>query len=108
MNEIVEKGKTTAITSYILIIGCLIAMSMNADQKNPFASFHIRQSAGHSIMFLSLGLIVSNFGIPEATLALWIFMSVLWTYGIFTAVAGKTTPVPLVGALFQKLLKTIG
>ncbi len=108
MNEIVEKGKTTAITSYILIIGCLIAMSMNADQKNPFASFHIRQSAGLSIMFLSLGLIVSNFGIPEATLALWIFMSVLWTYGIFTAVAGKTTPVPLVGALFQKLLKTIG
>ncbi len=108
MNEIVEKGKTTAITSYILIIGCLIAMSMNADQKNLFASFHIRQSAGLSIMFLSLGLIVSNFGIPEATLALWIFMSVLWTYGIFTAVAGKTTPVPLVGALFQKLLKTIG
>ena len=108
MNDVIEKGKTAAITSYILIVGCLIAMSMNSDEKNAFASFHIRQAAGLSIMFISLGLIVSNFGIPEATIALWIFMSVLWTYGIFTAAAGKTTPIPLVGGLFQKLLKTIG
>jgi uncharacterized membrane protein len=107
MNEIVEKGKTTAITSYILIIGCLIAMSMNSEDKNPFAAFHIRQAAGLSLMFISLGLIVSNFDIPQATFALYIFMSVLWTYGIFTAVAGKTTPVPIVGNLFQKLLKSI-
>ncbi len=108
MKDVVEKGKTTAITSYILIIGCLIAMSMNSEEKNPFASFHIRQAAGLSIMFISLGLIVSNFGIPEATIAMWIFMSVLWTYGIFTAIAGRTTPVPLVGGFFQKLLKTLG
>lgn len=107
MNGIVEKGKATAITSYILIVGCLIAMSMNSEDKNPFASFHIRQAAGLSIMFISLGLIVSGLDIPQATIGLYIFMSVLWTYGIFTAVAGKTTPVPLVGNLFQKLLNTI-
>lgn len=107
MNETVEKGKTIAITSYILIVGCLIAMSMNSESKNPFASFHIRQAAGLSILFISLGLIVSNFDLPQATFALYIFISILWTYGIFTAVAGRTTPVPLVGNLFQKLLKTI-
>lgn len=107
MSETVEKGKTTAITSYILIVGCLIAMSMNSDEKNPFASFHIRQAAGLSIMFISIGLIVSSLDIPQATMGLYIFMSVLWTYGIFTAVAGKTTPLPLVGNFFQKMLKTI-
>jgi len=107
MNKIVEDGKTTAITSYILIIGCLIAMSMNSESKNPFASFHIRQAAGLSLTFISLGLIVSNFDVPQASIALWIFMSVLWTYGFFTAVQGKTTPVPLLGNFFQKLLKNI-
>lgn len=107
MNETTENGKTAAITGYILIVGCLIAMSMNAESKNPFASFHIRQAAGLSIMFISLGLIVSNFDVPQATIALYIFMSVLWTYGIFTAVSGKTTPVPIVGNLFQKWLKSI-
>ena len=40
MNEVeqgksdIEQGKITAITSYILIIGVLIALSMNAETKN--------------------------------------------------------------------------
>ena len=29
----IEKGKITAITSYILIVGILIALSMNAESK---------------------------------------------------------------------------
>lgn len=107
MNNIVEEGKSTAITSYILIVGVLIAMSMNSETKNPFASFHIRQSAGLSITFISLGLIISNFDVPQASIALWIFMSVLWTYGFFTAIQGRTIPVPLLGKFFQKLLKSI-
>ena len=39
MNNSVEEGKPIAITSYILIIGVLIAMSMNSENKNTFASF---------------------------------------------------------------------
>ena len=42
MENSVEEGKTIAITSYILIVGVLIAMSMNSENKNSFASFHIR------------------------------------------------------------------
>jgi hypothetical protein len=43
MNNTIEKGKTAAITSYILGIRVFIAMSMNSEDKNTFASFHIRQ-----------------------------------------------------------------
>ena len=61
MKTTIEEGKTAAITSYILIIGVLIAMSMNGEKKNTFASFHIRQALGLSITFISLGLItISN------------------------------------------------
>ena len=56
-----DEGKSIAITSYILIIGVLIAMSMNAENKNSFASFHIRQALGLSITFISLALIISPF-----------------------------------------------
>jgi uncharacterized membrane protein len=97
-----EEGKTAAITSYILIIGVLIAMSMNSENKNPFASFHIRQALGLSLTFISLGLIISNFDNPMISISMWIFLSVLWTYGIFSAIKGETKPLPLLGTFFQK------
>ena len=106
-NNTIEKGKTTAITSYILIVGVFIAMSMNADDKNSFASFHIRQALGLSITFISLGLIISNFDNPMISLSMWIFLSVLWTYGIFTAINGQIKPIPLLGNYFQKWFSNI-
>jgi hypothetical protein len=58
MENSVEEGKTIAITSYILIVGVFIAMSMNSENKNSYASFHIRQALGISLTFISLGLIM--------------------------------------------------
>ncbi|KAF2517701.1 hypothetical protein [Flavobacterium foetidum] len=108
MNNTVEEGKSIAITSYILIIGVLIAMSMNSEDKNSFASFHIRQAAGLSLTFISLALIVSPFDSFYITFPMWICMSVLWAYGIFSAIQGQTRPMPLVGGLYQKWLKSVG
>ena len=103
-NNKIEEGKSAAITSYILLVGVLIAMSMNSDTKSPFASFHIRQALGLSVTFISLGLIISNIMISAT---MWIFVSVLWTYGIFSAIKGETKPLPLLGELFQKTFKNI-
>ena len=103
MNNTVEEGKTAAITSYILIVGVLIAMSMNSENKNSFASFHIRQALGLTITFLSLGLIVSNFDSLMISATMWIFVSILWTYGFFTAIKGDMKPLPLLGSFFQKV-----
>mgnify|MGYP000923695561 CR=1 FL=1 len=94
--ETIEKGRSIAITSYILIIGVLIALSMN-----------IRQSLGLSLTFLALSIIVPNFGNISVELPMWIFIMVLWSYGIITAVKGQTTPVPLLGTFFQKIFKGI-
>ena len=107
MENSVEEGKTAAITSYILFVGVLIAMSMNSESKNPFASFHIRQSLGISLTFISLGLIISNFDSLMISAPMWISVSVLWSYGIFSAINGTTKPVPLLGNYFQKWFKSI-
>lgn len=107
-NNSIEKGKTAAITSYILIIGVFIAMSMNSgEDKNSFASFHIRQALGLSLTFISLGLVISNFDSPMISVSMWIFLSVLWTYGIFNAINGQTKPIPLLGTYFQKWFENI-
>lgn len=107
MNNTVSEGKTAAITSYILIVGVLIAISMNSESRNPFASFHIRQALGLTITFLSLGLIVSNFDSLMISATMWIFVSVLWTYGFITAIKGETRPLPLLGQWFQKVFQFI-
>jgi uncharacterized membrane protein len=107
MNQTIEEGKTAAITSYILIVGVLIAMSMNSEHKNPFASFHIRQALGLSITFISLGLIVNNFNSLMISGTMWFFVSILWIYGIFSAIKGETKPLPLLGNFFQKAFKSI-
>lgn len=107
MNNTIESGKTAAITSYILGIGVLIAMSMNSDDKNTFASFHIRQGLGITLTFISLGLIISNFDSLLISAPMWIFVSVLWSYGIFSAIKGETKPMPLLGAYFQKWFSNI-
>lgn len=106
-NNSPENGRNAAITSYILIIGVFIAMSMNSENKNSFASFHIRQALGLSLTFISLGLIISNFDNMMISSAMWIFVSILWAYGIFSAIKGETKPVPLLGELFQKSFKSI-
>ena len=105
--ETIEAGKSTAITSYILGIGVFIAMSMNAENKNPFATFHIRQGLGLTLTFISLGLIISNFDSLLISFPMWIFISILWSYGIFTAIKGETKPTPLLGTYFQKWLSNI-
>lgn len=107
MQEDIKKGKTAAIISYILFIGPLIALSMNSESKNKFASFHIRQGLGLTISFIALGLLISNFNFPMVTISMWIFISILCVYGLITAANGETKPLPLLGNFFQKIFKNI-
>jgi uncharacterized membrane protein len=98
----IDEGKSAAITSYIIIVGVLIALSMNSENKNPFASFHIRQGLGLTLTFITLGVSISYFDSMMVAAPMWIFISVLTIYGIFSAAKGETTPMPLLGKWFQK------
>jgi uncharacterized membrane protein len=103
----IEKGKTIAIISYILLFGPLIALSMNSEKKNKYASFHIRQGLGLTILFISLGLIISNFENINIAMPMWIGVSVLMIYGIFSASKGDIKPMPLFGSFFQNWFKNL-
>lgn len=105
-NEISE-GKTVAAVSYILLIGVLIALSINADKKNKFTSFHIRQALGLTIGFIGIGLIISNFNTPHIILPFWVCFAILFSYGIITSLKGQAIPIPVIGEWFQKFFKNL-
>lgn len=107
MESEISKGKIAAIISYILIVGPLISLSINSENKNTFASFHIRQGLGITLTFITLGLTISHFESLMIAAPMWIFISVLSVYGIFTAAKGETKPLPLLGNFFQRWLKMI-
>lgn len=102
--QIIKEGKTAAIISYILIVGPLISLSINSETRNKFASFHIRQGFGLTLTFIILGVSISHFESIYVAAPMWVFISVLAIYGIFSAAKGETTPMPLLGKLFQKWL----
>ncbi len=104
----IEDGKGLAIISYLTIIGTIIAYFMNNDKKNPYTSFHVRQSLGLWATYFVLAWVVSAANSWYATLSFWVFFSVLFIYGLINAIGGKAQTVPLLGELFQKWFANIG
>lgn len=91
-------GKTIAIVSYITIIGWVIALILNNNEKNSFASFHIRQALGLNLVGMVLSAIL-----PYG----FVLGIIMLAFGFFTAYSGRTVPFPVVGDYFQDWFKSL-
>jgi uncharacterized membrane protein len=103
-----DKSKNTAIVAYLTIIGAVIAIFMNQEEnKNEFASFHIRQALGLFLSFFLLGYFVGYVNSWTATSAFYLFYFILWIYGFIGALQGQKRLLPLVGEFFQSTFKSL-
>jgi uncharacterized membrane protein len=102
-----NKGKNTAIISYLTIIGTIVAVLMNNENKSEFASFHIRQALGIFLSFFLLGYFIGYFDSWMITSAFWVFIFVLWIYGLIGALNGEKKEMPIVGSFFQNIFKNL-
>ncbi len=107
MKNTVEEGKNIAIVSHITIIGTIIAIIMNNDSKNAFASFHIRQTLGIFLLFFALGYPVGLFDSWMISSSLYIFIFILWAYSFISALQGQMNLIPFLGSFFQKFFKNL-
>ena len=107
MKNTVEEGKNIAIVSHITIIGTIIAIIMNNDSKNTFASFHIRQTLGIFLLFFALGYPVGLFDNWMISSSLYIFIFILWAYSFVSALQGQMNLIPFLGSFFQKFFKNL-
>ncbi len=99
--------KTTAIISYLTIIGTLLAIVLNNTERSPFVSFHIRQNLGiNSIFFANQWIIYTFFGWFIAG-SIWILILTLWGIGLLGVLKNETKLVPVIGAYFQKWFKAL-
>ncbi len=97
-----QEGKTTAIISYMTIVGAIIAMTMNREPKNEFARFHTRQAFGLHLMFHAFALFSSVWYNQYGLYGLYLCYIVLWVYGFIGALGYKKQLVPILGSYFQK------
>jgi len=103
----VNEGKTTAIISYITIIGTILALLMNSSKKNSFAAFHIRQMMGLVILGLINQYFIKAYFSDIAAVIIAIGLFISWIIGFVGAVKGQEKVIPFIGDKFQELFRNI-
>ena len=88
--------KTKAIIAHITIVGWIIALVMNSQQKDEFTSYYLRQLLG-----LYLTGIVFSF-IPFVGWIISIVVFVFWILSLVGAIQGERQETPILGAYFQE------
>jgi len=107
MDTLTKEAKNTAIVAYLTIIGAVVAIFMNQDNKSEFASFHIRQALGLFISFFLLGYLVGYLDSWSASSAFYLFYFILWIYGFSGALNDQTKEVPVIGKYFQQWFSSL-
>ena len=101
------EDKTTAIISYLTLIGFIAAIIIHGNKKTKLGSFHLRQSLGLILTSLAIGMcmIVPILGWIVG-FGGWIALLVFWVMGLISAINGQMKPVPLLGEHYQKWFGT--
>jgi uncharacterized membrane protein len=109
-----ESGKEIAIIAYITAVGLIIALVLNAEKKNPFAKYHIRQSLGLFLtaIIFSIGISMLSLFLPIIigsllSLMLGVLILALLVMGIINAANGEQKPLPLFGKFYEKIFKKL-
>ncbi len=109
VSPVSTEDKSTAIISYITLIGFIVAIIIHSNKKTRIGAYHLRQSLG--LLLTAIALMIGGFVfafIPLigwlVSLAMWVALLVLWVMGLMAAVNGEFKPVPVLGEHFQKWL----
>lgn len=97
-----DNSKTVAIVAHLTLIGWIVALIINNQNKSEFGSFYLRQMLG--LLILN---VIGYFTIPVFFLGFLVilFAVVLWFISFINAINNNTKPVPIVGETFQRWFK---
>jgi len=96
-------AKTKAIVSHVFFIGWIIALVINMNQKEEYASYYIRQNLGLMIVgfVLSALNIIPIIGNIAAFIG-YVLLFVFWLMSLIWSITDVMKPVPFVGDKFQE------
>ena len=98
--------KTKSIVAHLTLIGWIIALVLNQNEKGPLTSFYIRQNLG-LMLFWVFGWVINFAQIPFLVMIWYVLIFILWLISLLGAVGGTEKPVPVVGDMFQQWFKGI-
>jgi uncharacterized membrane protein len=107
-----DHPRTAAIVSYITFIGWLISFfGLHRFNKTSYSSFHLRQSLLIHIFSFILKFVYSFSLASIGSLIFVAFFSILlfilWLRGFLDAINGKEKPIPVIGAIAQKIFHNL-
>ncbi|XOV68446.1 MAG: hypothetical protein ACFHU9_04565 [Fluviicola sp.] len=102
--QVSEQGKTRAIVAHITLIGWIIAVVQNGENKDEYASFYIRQMLG--IVLVGIASAVLSL-IPIIGLLISLGVVALWVLSLVWAASGEKKELPVIGPLFQDWFKSL-
>jgi drug/metabolite transporter (DMT)-like permease len=94
-------GKTTALIAYAPFVGFLIAFFINQDEKHEYATWHIKNMFGLSILFIVALVVQSQINLRAGDI-LWLLCCFLWIYCWIMAFLNKQKGIPFFSEKFQK------
>ncbi|GAB5418076.1 MAG: hypothetical protein Crog4KO_31560 [Crocinitomicaceae bacterium] len=108
---VTEDGKTRAIVAHMTLIGWIVAVVMNNDKKDEFASFYIRQMLGLVLLSIASSIVAGMLiFIPVIGLIgpiIYLGVVALWVISLIGAVNGEKKELPVLGAQFQDWFKSL-
>ena len=99
-------AKTKAIVSHIFFIGWIIALVLNMNNKEEYASYYIRQNLGFIICWIAVSIFM---GIPVVNFIAWIgyfIIGIFWLMSLIWSITDVMKPVPFLGDKFQEWFKS--
>ncbi len=89
--------KTKGIIAYLTFVGFLIAYFINKENKNEYATWHIKNMFG-----LLIGLFISTF-VQNEVIGFYVYWTVacMWLYCLIMAIMGKKQGIPFLSDKFQ-------
>ena len=100
--------KVIAIVAYLTLIGWLVALVLQNNNKNELSSFHLRQALGIFLLVMvsSFVMVVPLLG-WLAGMAGYIVAFVMWIIGLLGAINAEQKLSPILGDKFQEWFKAL-
>ncbi len=94
-------GRSAALIAYTPFIGFLLAFFINQEEKNEFATWHVKNMFGIFILFLVSVIIMSNVNVTAGDI-MWFLTLLIWIYCWIMAGKNQKKGIPYLSDRFQE------
>ena len=97
----IPAGRTTALIAYAPFVGFMIAFFINRDENHDFATWHIKNMFGITLMFIVSLVIQSQIDVTAGDI-IWLICFIVWLYCWAIAYFNKKKGIPFLSEKFQE------